>query len=181
MMWVNESSPTDWMQVGISLLALFLATYSIIISKKAVKVTVNTILRATEMYFTQDDDFVVKMYNSGPGIAFNAKVSAFEITGHRKRKSLLRGTWQEHKMIFASGMEEIQPNQTIDFIFEGLDVFYLHHKRPVIIRYELANGKKYTSYWIYLMGSNQKQKIVRMTKRKVLFYILYDRFFIDKF
>ena len=175
---VEELSKITYQDI-VTTLAIVISLVSLWYSRKAINVSSKTALSPKEMYFNQkgNGQFVVKLYNSGPGLAYDVKISAFHKIDYENHRS---GTWVKHAVAVGRGITEIQANEMVEFIFEDIDVFGLHYRRPIKISYKLSNGKKLVSYWTYLMGESSHTNFIKMTKLENLFYHYIKKSYFDR-
>ena len=175
-----QSNITDWIQTIIGLIALIITILSLKYSRKANKISYSTIVRPVDIKFNQSNECMsIILYNSGPGIAFNIKVKAYQRVGYTKRFKKIRVL---HKQDYAFGKLELQPNESFEYKFPNITVFNYHFKRPIQITYQLSSGEMITNYWKYMMGSvaeEQQSKIIILKPVEVIKYKLYKKYQFD--
>ena len=77
--WIQLSAVV--VQAISSIAMVFVALASLFVSRRALDVTSRAIVRPLEVYFR--DEPTIKLYNSGPGVAYNVKVKKHVIHGLR--------------------------------------------------------------------------------------------------
>ncbi|MCL6605659.1 MAG: hypothetical protein K6T94_22575 [Paenibacillus sp.] len=180
--WIMQSSATYWVQVGISLLALSISIRALVISRRTQISSVKTVLKPTFIGFRSNNPeyLVMTLHNTGPGRAFEVKVTAHEKTGFEVRRYFIHGTWVENKAVLGVGKHAIQPNEEETYLFKKIDTFHFHYHRPIRISYELANGDNINTYWYYKMGTSEVTKFVPLSSISILIYRFFGKMFIDR-
>lgn len=180
--WIMKSTAANWMQISVSIIALLVSVGALITSRRTHNATVKTILDVKSVGFRNDYSVLfVKLHNSGPGRAYDVKVSAYKKTAYNDtRYFFIKGLWVESHKTTADGeslVSFIQPDAEETFIFKSMDIYGFHHRRPIMVKYKLGNEKSRSSYWLYHLGSTRVSKMNTFT---MLYYRFFGKYLIDK-
>lgn len=177
--FIQKSSVTDWIQAMGSIVALFIAYVSLVISKRSLDTGVRTQLRVTKVTFSRErfpsTEFVVMITNSGRNDAFEISVDGHFFENFSRVELKGKGykfyDYTKNRLI---GNIEIKSGETGTYSLSRDSHFAFDYKSPLILRYELASGTVVKHYWkVNTGGSNIKGMFIKMSPFEIIKFKVY--------
>lgn len=164
---------TDIVQAVSSVVGAFIALVALLIARRSMNVTVHTFVRPLRLNSTTGGDRspIIILKNVGPGVAYEVKCYL-----HPIKNVTFNGDeviFNQYQYVEADALTDMQPNTSGAYKFKDDETGFVdcNLTKPIILKYQLASGKEFISYWRHEFGLH-KNTFIRLNAWEVTGYKL---------